>query len=319
MRSILVLLALSMLFNSCMLLGLTRESLRKALKSHKLLVVEFFEPSCRHCQTFEAVFSQVRGLVDSSHKGEVAFGRFSCSGNYQLCHERYSIAGFPSVLFFYQGEYVAYKGQPKAEDLLRWIEDRLLHSFEEYPSEQDVEDLVDTEQDVFVFYSTDNKSYKTELMRKFAFTNQHAHFFVTSNPVVAGTHGMTGDVDDLVFIKKHFEGVSQTLLSREIRGQEWDQVNLAHFYAVHQNPSVHEFSEELVGKLERAKQSTIILFTSDREHSASKSFDEAALKFRVGLIDRQGASGAGVLTIRHISRKGLVILRVRDPGHGCRE
>ena len=302
-----------------MLLELTRESLRKALKSHKLLVVEFFEPSCRHCKTFEAVFFQVRDHLDSSHKGEVAFGKFSCSGHYQLCHERYSIAGFPSVLFFYEGDYVAYKGQPNAEDLLRWIEDRLLHSFEVYPSEQDIEDLVDTEQDVFVFYTTANKSYKTELMRKFAFMNQHAHFFVTSDPLIARTHGMTGDVDELVFIKKHFEGVSQTLLSPEIRGQEWNQVNLAHFYAVHQNPSVHQFSLELVEKLERAKQSTIILFTSDREHSASKSFDEAALSFRVGFIDRQGTSGTGVFTIRHISRKGPGILRVRDPSHRSRE
>lgn len=301
MRIFMLLFALLICGSQCMLLELTRDSLKKALKSNELLVVEFFEPSCRHCQTFEGVFAQVRNQVETAHQRQVAFGRLDCAGNYQLCHERYSIAGFPAVLFFLQGEFVAYKGRPTREDLFGWIEDRLQHSFESYPSEQDVEDLVDTEQDVFVYYSVDTKSHRTELMRKFAFVNQHAHFFMTTDLQIANSHGMKGDKDELVFIKKHFDGVSQVLFGQEVREQEWDMASLAHFYAVHQNPSVHEFSEELVAKLERAKQSTIILFTSDREHSASKSFDEAALSFRVSLLLIAGPSRAGVLEIRPLS------------------
>lgn len=113
-------------------------------------------------------------------------------------------------------------------------------------------------------------------MKTWATTSPTAHFYLTNDPDIAQKYHLSGEKEDVVFLKLHDEG-------KAIYSEEYNEVNvenLAHFYTIHENPRIFDFTKGLIDKLEKEKRAVVVLFAQDVDHQVSKYFTTAAESFR---------------------------------------
>ena len=135
--------------------------------------------------------------------------------------------------------------------------------------------MLASEEDVFVSYLIRGGA-NFEIVKTFATVTPTAHFYFTDHQEAAKSYNLTSGKEDLAFLKLHDEQFARF-------SDEYDKftvADLAHFYSIHENPRVFDFTEELTRKLENEKKAVVVLFVSDFEHSLTKAFDAAAENFR---------------------------------------
>ena len=95
------------------------------VKSHDVVMVNFFAPWCHWCRRFEPVWEHTAGeLKKQVYKNTVTFARVDCVAQAAVC-QRHMIRGYPTVLTYQQGKTdfrKPYRGDRSTKALLAYVE-----------------------------------------------------------------------------------------------------------------------------------------------------------------------------------------------------
>lgn len=81
------------------------ENFHDFVKSKEYVLAEFYAPWCGHCQTLVPEYAKAATIL----KEEVAFAKIDATEFNELAQE-FHVEGFPTILFFINGEHKPYTG-----------------------------------------------------------------------------------------------------------------------------------------------------------------------------------------------------------------
>lgn len=88
-------------------------------------LLNFHAPWCAHCKRLAPVYEKVAEHFAADRSAGVHVAKVDATSETEIA-ERFSIAGFPSIVLFQGGEVHAFKGARTFEDILQFVEGRPL-------------------------------------------------------------------------------------------------------------------------------------------------------------------------------------------------
>ena len=119
-----LLIIIFFIFASCeieaqnIIIELSDEDIKEAIKTNSILALNFYYPRCAYCDDFEPIFQQ-SALIGAAKN--YTFARINGMLSTRS-PERYKIHGFPTLLLFINGSMpFEYEGDRNPESILNWI------------------------------------------------------------------------------------------------------------------------------------------------------------------------------------------------------
>ncbi|NXW01592.1 PDIA2 isomerase, partial [Fregetta grallaria] len=106
-------------------LVLHEHNFARALREHRLLLVEFYAPWCGHCQRLAPAFAQAATEL-RNESGLARLGKVDATAQVALANE-FGITSYPTLKLFRDGNRthpLAYTGRMDAEGIVRWMQRR---------------------------------------------------------------------------------------------------------------------------------------------------------------------------------------------------
>ena len=80
-------------------------------------MILFFVPWCNHCHTFEPEFEKACLQLKNDN---ITFAKIDSSDN-KISKEKYKVDGFPTTLFFINGDPIEFDGGRSQYDIINWV------------------------------------------------------------------------------------------------------------------------------------------------------------------------------------------------------
>jgi len=101
------------------ILDLTSETFDQAIGEHKYIMVNFYSPSCTHCEALAPEYVKVSKELHAI-ESTVKIARVDATKEVKLA-EKYGIDGYPTLKLFIDGKALEYNGPRKADKIAIWL------------------------------------------------------------------------------------------------------------------------------------------------------------------------------------------------------
>ncbi|XVE99320.1 hypothetical protein REPUB_Repub03eG0188200 [Reevesia pubescens] len=95
---------------------LNKENFSEVIEKNRYVLVEFYSPSCWHCQALTADYA----AAATELKGEVLLAKVDGTQEAELL-QKFEIKGFPTLFLFFNGVRKAYEGERTKDDIVTWV------------------------------------------------------------------------------------------------------------------------------------------------------------------------------------------------------
>ncbi|XP_072205488.1 protein disulfide-isomerase A2 [Excalfactoria chinensis] len=261
-------------------LVLHEHNFARALREHRLLLVEFYAPWCGHCRRLAPEFARAAALLRNGSEA-ARLGKVDAVAQTALSAE-FHIEAFPTLKLFRDGNRthpVAYSGRMDAEGMVLWVQRRagpsatLLHDADTAAAFVSAQDIA------VVGFFKDLRSEAARAFYEVAVEVVEVVFGVAEADELFKAYGLSADT--VCLFKKFDEGRTDFPVDPE-RGL--DVAELTRLLRVHSLQLVMDFSNETSGQIFGAKipnHMLLFLNTSVAEQQALRDdFRAAASAFR---------------------------------------
>jgi len=213
-------------------LVLTDDSFDEELKKHENLLVEFYAPWCGHCKKLTPEYA---GAAEELGKRDPPLFLAKVDATEQKAlAERFAIQGFPTLLFFKNGEKTEYTGGRTKDTIVSWVTKK-----SGPPSQStDCDGLAKAVEDnkfVIAYFGKSEGALYTEAHLPYAVSEDKIAFVNVEDEACAKTKGVEGPA--IVFFRK-FETTENKYEGKP------DKDSLKEFVKPLMVPTVFEFSED---------------------------------------------------------------------------
>ncbi|XP_068764448.1 protein disulfide-isomerase A2 [Struthio camelus] len=278
-------------------LVLHEHNFARALREHRLLLVEFYAPWCGHCQALAPQFAQAAAIL-RNESGELRLAKVDAPAQAALAGE-FGITTYPTLKLFRDGNRThpaAYTGRLDAEGIVRWMRRRIGPSAALLRDAAAAAAFISSQEVAVVGFFKDLRGEAAGAFHELAGELVDVAFGVAEAAELFEAYGLAADT---VCLFKFDEERADFPLD-PARGL--DAAELTRFIRVRSLELVMEFSSETSDRIFGAKiPYHMLLFLNKTEAAQLElqgAFREAAAAFRgevlFVLIDVNGY-GAGVL------------------------
>ncbi|KAM8798351.1 protein disulfide-isomerase A2 [Eudromia elegans] len=283
----------------------------RALREHRLLLVEFYAPWCHHCQALAPQFAQAATLLRNESR-ELRLAKVDAVAQAVLSGE-FGVTAFPTLKLFRDGNRthpVPYTGRLDAQGIVRWLQRRVGPSAVPLPDADAAAAFLAAHDVAVVGFFQDLQGDGARVFHEVAADLVDVAFGAAQAPELFAAYGLAADT--VCLFQKSDEERAELPAARGL-----EAAALAHFVRVHSLPLVTEFSSETSERIFGAKiPHHMLLFLNATEPAhleLREPFREAAASFRgqvlFVLVDVSGY-GAGVLSFFSLAPADAPTLRL---------
>jgi protein disulfide-isomerase A1 len=249
------------------------EKFRDFVKSKEYVLAEFYAPWCGHCQTLAPEYAKAATIL----KDEVAFAKIDATEHNELALQ-FHVEGFPTILFFINGEHKPYTGGRTSDEIVAWLKKKTGPAVTIIQSAAQAEELLESQIPIAVAYLESVEGTEAEEYTAVARLEDGVSFFSTSDAEVAKKFGLD-KAPALVLLKKENE-------KRSTFDGSFEKSAITDFVMENKLPLVITFSRETAPTIFESDVSRqLLLFAHPAEYEKiSASYEEAAKSFRRKLI-----------------------------------
>jgi protein disulfide-isomerase A1 len=244
------------------------------ISSHKYVLVEFYAPWCGHCQTLAPEYAKAATLLKNEG---VVLAKVDATEHNDLS-QKFEVQGFPTLLFFVDGEHRPYTGGRKVDEIVGWVKKKCGPSFQSLKSTADAEKALEFETPIAVAFVDSLEDKNAKALIATSAKEEGATFYMTDDKEVAAKFGLE-KTPSLVLLKKqtetvvHFEG-------------EFEEAALTSFVVKNKLPLVITFSRETASSIfESDINKQMILFAGTEGYANVRDvYEETAKSFKGQII-----------------------------------
>ena len=250
---------------------LTESNMDQAFSLQKRLLVEIYAPRCEHCEKFAPVYEKA-ALRLLSLTPPIRIAKINGIENESLL-TKYEIKGFPTLLYFINGEPSPYTGDRTEDSIFSFAYSNSRPKIEEVNTNKDLDDILQYNKcNVILFASSSSNEYKdfdtvskdfSEIGFIFTDSEQLAEEFRVKQP-------------GLVLLKNLRN-------ERVYFDKEFSVVNLSEFIKKNRVSIVIEFDSEAVKSIFGDNKNAIFLLTVDYD-KYKVEFETLAMVYRQTLL-----------------------------------
>lgn len=282
------------------------------VENNRHVMVEFYAPWCGHCQ---ALAPEYAAAATELRDEEVVLAKVDATEENELAHE-YNVNGFPTVLFFVNGEYRSYPGQRTKDAIVTWIKKNIGPGIHNITTVKDAEKILTSENKVVLGFIDSLEGPDNRELAAASRLEDEVNFYQTENADVAQLFHIDPKVKRpaLVMLKKEAEKLSYF-------DGKFEKSVIAEFVFSNKLPLVTFFTKEAAPSIfESSIKKQLLLFaTSKKSNRFVPIFQEAAKFFKGRLIfvfvEMDTEVGKPVADYFGVSRKTASVLAyTRDGG-----
>lgn len=243
------------------------------VKSNPYIMVEFYAPWCGHCQALAPEYAAA--ATELKDEG-VVLAKVDAQEENNLA-QSYDVQGFPTVLFFIDGEPKPYPGQRNKDAIVAWIKKKVGPATHNVTTVEDAERILTSEDKVVLGFLDSLVGPESNELAAASKLEDGVNFYQTVNADVAKLFHINPEVKrpSLVMLKKddeklsHFDG-------------KFVRSTIAEFVFANKLPLVTIFTKENAPQVfESSIKKQLLLFaTSKDSQNVLPRFQEAAKFFK---------------------------------------
>ncbi|KAF8100449.1 hypothetical protein N665_0224s0032 [Sinapis alba] len=247
------------------------------IENNQYVMVEFYAPWCGHCQSLAPEYA----AAATELKGNgVVLAKIDATVENELAHQ-YSVQGFPTILFFVDGEHKPYTGGRTKETIVTWVKKKIGPSVYNLTTLDDAEKVLTSGNKVVLGYLNALVGVEHDQLAAASKAEDDVNFYQTVNPDVAKMFHIDPESKRpaLVLVKREEEKISHF-------DGEFVKAALVSFVSANKLPLVSVFTPESAQEIfESAIKKQLLLFsTKNDSEKVLPEFEEAAKSFKGKLI-----------------------------------
>ena len=256
---------------------ITDENFDAELGKGTPLMVNFYAPWCSHCKDMAEDYSLAAEELGNNDP-PVLLAKYDTT-EYKEVTKRYGIRGFPTILFFYKGEYVEYTGVRESEDFVNWVKRKLGEPSIETTCDELLAFVPESDKDLQVTYFGDlsHKDF-TEVFQVAARNmnlQEKFRFYHTTDVSCVTKLKHSGNRE--ILVQRRFDETVYPFVESE-KTLEGFQKFLNRVWI----PSSFEFLEEYIDIIFTDQKPAMFLFVKDTKEDSQllKTYKQAAFQYR---------------------------------------
>ncbi|CAG7892150.1 unnamed protein product [Brassica rapa] len=247
------------------------------IENNEYVMVEFYAPWCGHCQSLAPEYA----AAATELKGDgVVLAKIDATVENELAHQ-YSVQGFPTILFFVDGEHKPYTGGRTKETIVTWVKKKIGPSVYNLTTLDDAEKVLTSGNKVVLGYLNSLVGVEHDQLAAASKAEDDVNFYQTVNPDVAKMFHIDPESKRpaLVLVKREEEKISHF-------DGEFVKSGLVSFVSANKLPLVTVFTPESSQEIfESAIKKQLLLFATEKgSEKVLQEFEEAAKLFKGKLI-----------------------------------
>ncbi|CAI9105099.1 OLC1v1003953C1 [Oldenlandia corymbosa var. corymbosa] len=251
------------------------------IESNKYVMVEFYAPWCGHCQSLAPEYAAAATELKAGAGNEkVALAKVDATEENELA-EQYEVQGFPTVLFFIDGEHKPYNGQRSKDAIVTWIKKKIGPGVANITTLDDAERILTSEDKVVLGFLNSLVGPESDELAAASKLDDAVNFYQTVSPDVAKLFHLEPNAKRpaVVLLKKVAEKVTTF-------DGEFTKSAIVEFVSANKLPLVTTFTRESAPQIFESpinKQLLLFAKSSDSEKFLP-TYQEVAKLFKGKLI-----------------------------------
>lgn len=258
---------------------LKEKNFTDVIEGNTYVLVEFYAPWCGHCQQLAPEYAAAATQLKSDGV-DVVLAKVDATEENELAHQ-FDVQGFPTVLFFVDGEHKTYNGQRTKEAIVTWIKKKTGPGVYNITTTEEAEKILTSNEKVVLAYLNSLTGPESDEFAAASRLEDDVNFYQTVEPNVAKLFEIDAEAKRpaLVLLKKdvdkfnHFDG-------------KFAKSAIAEFVFANKLPLVTTFTRESAPLIfeSQIKKQLLLFATSNDSEKVLPIFGEASKSFKGKII-----------------------------------
>ncbi|XP_022130070.2 protein disulfide-isomerase [Pieris rapae] len=220
-------------------LVLTKPLFDDVISKTEYILVEFYAPWCGHCKSLAPEYAKAATKL-AEEDSPIKLAKVDATQEQDLA-EQYKVRGYPTLIFFKNGNPIEYSGGRQADDIIAWIKKKTGPPAVNVASSEQAKELIAANNVIIFGFFPDQTTQKAvAFLNTAGLVDDQVFAIVTDEKLIEELEAKSEDV----VLYKNFEDPSV-----KFEGEDLNEDILKNWVFVQSMPTVVEFSHETASKI----------------------------------------------------------------------
>lgn len=232
---------------------LTDSSYEKAIKQFNYLMIFFHAPWCPHCKNMDPHYQKAAAVLKEEN---IYFAKIDGSTE-KKATQQYKVHGYPSLLFFMDGEPIEFEGGRTSKELINWVRKKVGKAIQIFNIKSEIENFKKENEICLIYFGDDEKDIR--IFEKASQIIEDFPFAVVKSETLIKKYTHKGTI----VLFKHYDEKKNELKNISIE-------NINEFVKKYALPKVMVFNDKSVQFIFQKKNPALILYADNKSMNWNK-------------------------------------------------